>query len=71
MMVERSDCRGGTKQKYYRRKQVWHLIEMLISNGFSAEVVIDKIHQACGYSLIVTEIIGKIVGNKKVEATQI
>ncbi len=70
-MAEISDCWGGTKQKYDRRKHVWHLIEKLMSNGFSAEVAIDKIHQAYGYSISVTEIIGKIVGNKKVEAIQI
>ena len=70
-MAERSDCRGGTKQKYYQRKHVWHLIEKLMSNGFSAKVAIDKIHQAYGYSITVTEIIGKIVGDKTVEATQI
>jgi hypothetical protein len=70
-MMKRSDCRDGTKQKYYQRKHVWHLVEKIMSNGFSTKVAIIKIHQAYGYNICVIEMIEKIVADKNVEGTQI
>ncbi len=63
--MERSDSRDVTKQKYNQRKHVWHLIEKIMSNGLSAEVAINKIHPAYGYNIVITELIEKIVADKK------
>jgi hypothetical protein len=64
-MMERSDSRDGTKQKYYQRKHMWHLIKKIMSNGYSAKVAINKFHQAYGYNICMTELIEKIMADKK------
>ena len=49
--------RGANRHKYSKRLHVWRCISRHVGAGFSAEVVIDRIHQCFGYNLSVTRII--------------
>ncbi len=44
---------------------MWHLIKKIMSNGYSAKVAINKFHQAYGYNICMTELIEKIMADKK------
>lgn len=64
-MAERNSRVGGVKQKWYRRNVVWQCIERLVRGGDTAQVAVNKIHQAYGYNLSITEIINLMIRDKR------
>lgn len=58
--------RGGNgdkrkKQKYYRRKKVWVIMEKLVREGSTPQEACHKIRTAYGMRLSVTQIINKVI----------
>lgn len=64
-MTERNVRVGGLKQKYYRRNVVWKCMQRLVRSGDTPEVAADKIHQAYGFSLTVTQIINAMIRDNR------
>ena len=64
-MTERNSRVGGVKQKWYRRNVVWQCMDRLVRGGDTAQVASNKIHQAYGYNLSVTEIINHMIRDKR------
>ena len=56
--------RGAVKFKHCRRKAFWSVMSNLIDAGFAEHTAIDKIHQAHGATLSVSEICKKIAKDK-------
>ena len=63
--IERNIRVGGLKQKYYRRNVVWKCMERLVRNGHTPEVAADKIHEAYGFRLGVTQIINAMIRDRR------
>lgn len=64
-MAERNSRVGGVKQKWYRRSVVWHCIDRLVRGGDTAQVAANKIHQAYGYNLSVSDLINRMIRDKR------
>jgi hypothetical protein len=56
---ERGNTRNGIKQKYYRRKVVWWMIDTLVRQGHTVNNAIYTIRGAFGVRCSVTQIINK------------
>ena len=53
------------KQKYYRRNLVWQTIARLVRGGLTAEVAIERINRAYGYSTSPTKIMETMIKDKR------
>jgi hypothetical protein len=62
---ERNSRLGGVKQKWYRRNVVWQCMERLVRGGDTAQVAANKIYQAYGFTLSMTEIINSMIRDKR------
>ena len=64
-MAERNSRVGGVKQKWYRRSVVWKCMDRLVRSGDTPQVAANKIRQAYGYTLSVTQIINQMIHDKQ------
>jgi hypothetical protein len=58
---ERNNCHDGTKQKYFRRKVVWVMIDQKVREGMTAGAACHAIRSAYGFQLSVTQIINMMM----------
>lgn len=63
--AERNSRIGGTKQKWYRRSVVWKCMDRLVRGGDTPQVAANKIRRAYGFSLSVTQIINRMIHDKR------
>ena len=63
--AQRNSRVGGVKQKWHRRNVVWQCMDRLVRGGDTAQVAANKIHQAYGYNLSVTEIINRMMRDRR------
>jgi hypothetical protein len=60
------NCRiGGLKQKYYRRSVVWQCMDRLVRSGLTPQAAANRIHEAYGHNLSVTQIINLMIHDRR------
>jgi hypothetical protein len=64
-VAERNSRVGGVKLKWHRRNVIWQCMDRLVRGGDTAQVAADKIHQAYGHNLSVTEIINRMMRDRR------
>jgi hypothetical protein len=58
---ERNNRHDGIKQKYFRRKIIWQMVDRKVREGMTAQAACHAISQAYGFQLSVTQIINKMM----------
>jgi hypothetical protein len=61
---ERNNRRDGIKQKYFRRKVVWQMIDRKVREGMTATAACHAIRSAYGFQLSVTQIINMMMHDR-------
>lgn len=59
------DERGKHRYNYYRRNVFWTKVSEMVRAGYTAERAIDRIYLAYGQRLSVTNILNKMIADKK------
>ena len=62
--------RGDNRHVYSKRNVLWSLVVQMVGRGHSANGAIDKIYQAYGFKTSVTEVIKKLIQDKKTHYMQ-
>ena len=64
------DERGAARFSYCRRNVFWELVKTMVNRGHTANAAIDNIYQVYGLKSSVTEILKKLVKDKKTNHRQ-
>ena len=57
--------RGASRFSFCRRNVFWELVKTMVNRGHTANAAIDQIYQVFGLKSSVTEILKKLVDDKK------